>query len=111
MQIEITPQIAIATVGIGLALQSAIIAVAVMVRGTAKDLAREQKERDEAEKAVDARFAVVEREMQTHAVAIRALEVRAEAADRAVGSLTSASASHAQALATLDAARAERRRR
>ncbi len=99
MQIEITPQIVAATIGIGFAVQSAIIAVAVMIRGTAKDLARESKEREDAEKATEARFAVVERDVHQHAVALRAVEVRADAADRSLSATAATVASHAQALA------------
>jgi len=111
MQIEITPQVVVATIGIGMALQSAIIAVAVMIRGTAKDLARESKEREDAEKATESRFAVVERDVQNHSVGLRALEIRTDGMERTLGSTTATVAAHGQALAALAAARPEDRPR
>lgn len=111
MQIEITPQIVVATIGIGLAVQSAIVAVAVMIRGTAKDLARESKEREDAEKATEARFAVVERDVQTHSVALRAIEIRTDATERTLASTAATVAAHGQTLAALAASRSEDRPR
>lgn len=112
MQIEITPQIVVATIGIGLALQSAIVAVAVMIRGTARDLARESREREEAEKATEARFALLEKDARAHAVELRTVEVRSEANERAMSSLAATVGAHAQAIAALGTGvRDERRRR
>jgi len=109
MQIEITPQIVVATIGIGFAVQSAIVAVAVMIRGTAKDLARESKEREDAEKATESRFAIVERDSLAHAVTLRALEVRADAAERTIQATVATVSAHSEALAALDAVRVEDR--
>jgi len=111
MQIEITTQIVVATIGIGFAVQSAIVAVAVMIRGTAKDLARESKEREDAEKATEARFAIVERDSQAHAITLRALEVRADAAERTIQATVAIVNAHGQALAAIGSARPEDRSR
>jgi len=112
VQIEITPQIVIATVGIGFAVQSAIVAVAVMIRGTSKDLARESKEREDAEKATETRFVLVERDVRQHAIALHGLEVRTQVVERTVDVTATTIAGHAQELAALAAAaRADDRRR
>lgn len=91
---------------------ASVVAVAVMIRGTAKDLARESREREDAEKATEARLAVIERDAQAQAVALRTVEVRSETTERAVTSLAATVVAHAQALAGLgNAPRDERRRR
>jgi len=81
MQLDVTPALIVSAAGVGLAFQAAVIGVAVMIRGTAKDLAKESAARVETEKAVDARFVELAKESTTHTVAIRTLETRANGVD------------------------------
>jgi hypothetical protein len=105
MQIELTPQVVVGAIGVGLALQTAIVTVAILIRGTARDLARESAAREETEKANDARFLSVERDVHRHDVALRAIEVRTDAVERTATSTAATVAAHAQTLAALTAAR------
>jgi hypothetical protein len=111
MQIELTPQVIVGAIGVGLAVQTAIVTVAIMIRGTAKDLARESAAREEAEKATEARFGVVEREVHKHDVALRGIEVRMDAVDRTTTATAATVAAHAQTLAALAAPRPSQRGR
>lgn len=111
MQIELTPQVIVGAIGVGLALQTAIVTVAIMIRGTAKDLARESTAREETEKANDARFASIERDVHRHDVALRAIEVRTDVVERSAAATAATVAAHAQTLAALTAARSADRSR
>jgi len=110
MQIELTPQVIVGAIGVGLAVQTAIVTVAILIRGTAKDLARESAAREEAEKATEARFGVVERDHK-HDVALRGIEVRMDTIDRTTTATAATVATHAQTLAALAAPRASQRGR
>lgn len=111
MQIELTPQVIVTAIGVGLAIQTAVVTVAILIRGTAKDLARESTAREQAEKATEARVVLVEREAHRHEVSLHGLDLRVEANERAVSAVTATMAQHAQTLASLGATRADERRR
>jgi hypothetical protein len=112
MQIELTPQVIVGAIGVGLAVQTAIVTVAIMIRGTARDLARESAAREDAEKTTEARFVLVEREVHRHDIELHGLGLRVDATERGVASATSTIVQHAQTLAALGAApRPDGRRR
>lgn len=111
MQFELTPQVIVAAVGVGIAVQTAIVTVAVLIRGTAKDLARESAAREESEKTTEARFNALERQVHAHDVALHGLTLRADVAERGLSSATSSLAQHALAIAAFAARPDDRRRR
>ncbi|MBI2388624.1 MAG: hypothetical protein HYV09_03320 [Deltaproteobacteria bacterium] len=111
MQVDLTPQVVVTAIGVGLALQTAVITVAIMIRGTAKDLARESAAREQAEKATEARLLVVERELHKHDVELHGLGLRVDANERDIIAAATTTAQHAQTLAALGPSRSDDRRR
>ncbi|MBI2390504.1 MAG: hypothetical protein HYV09_13020 [Deltaproteobacteria bacterium] len=92
-------------------MQTAVVTVAIMIRGTAKDLARESAAREQAEKATEARLVIIERE-DTPA---RRRAARSRASPRSERTRAGCGggnvAQQAQALAALSKPRADDRRR
>ncbi|MBI2392833.1 MAG: hypothetical protein HYV09_24825 [Deltaproteobacteria bacterium] len=103
MQVEITPALLVSAAGVGLAFEAAIVGIAVMIRTTARDLAKETAAREESERAHSARFDELTRSCQGQAIAIRTLEIRTETTDKTVQRHGEALEALRRSVATLDA--------
>jgi len=113
MQIELSPHYVIAAASLAVTIQGVIVGVALMIRGTAKDLARESQSREEQSKATNARLADLEAKDHGHSVALATTTTRIDTLDRSVQGTATTVAGHATAISALEAWREheERRRR
>lgn len=112
MQIDLSAPYAVAAASLAVTIQGVIIGVAVMIRGTAKDLARESKRREEQAQEANAQPAALTTKDQEKSVALATALTRIEAVERLASSAATLAAEHAVSLAAIESwkPRDERRR-